>query len=82
MSDKCCLEIGARVRVKPKAADRFIQPWRGRFERGRMGTVIRGPSENICGWMVEWDHARTVKYPHEWRMVMSMSDLDVIEPPA
>lgn len=74
MSD---LKIGARVRVKKSAQSSFVQPWRGRFEKGREGTIIRGPSANVHGWTVEWDHGR-VKYPIDWRMVHASADLVVI----
>ena len=44
-----------RVRLKDGCADGFIQPWRGRFAKGRLGTVMgESPSGAI---RVQWDHA-------------------------
>lgn len=68
--------VGDRVRVKPSQCVHFIQPWRGRFERGREGTILRGPSANVSGWLVEWDHRGRAKYPSDWRLVMAPGDLE------
>ncbi len=72
------MEIGDRVVMKKSSACNFVQPWRGRFEKGREGTVIQSPSANVRGWMVEWDHGK-VKWPHEWKLVHSHDELIVID---
>ena len=72
------IEIGSRVKIRKEAARTFIQPWRGRFERGRVGTVVASPSANVRGWLVEWDHGKT-KYPHDWRMVVRHEDLVIAD---
>lgn len=72
------LRIGSRVTLHSRRHDGFTQPWRGRFQKGREGTVICGPAPNIHGWLVEWDH-RATKYPYEWRMVHPADDLVVIQ---
>lgn len=68
--------VGDRVRVKADMADRYIQPWRDRFKRGRMGTVVQLPSVNVRGFLVEFDHGK-VKYPNEWRIVITEKDLEL-----
>lgn len=73
------IHVGARVCVKKSRACTFIQPWRGRFEKNRMGTVVSGPSANVHGWLVEWDHGK-VKYSDEWKTIMSSDDLLVVQP--
>jgi hypothetical protein len=60
-------EIGDRVTMKPEAADGFKQPWRGRFENGREGTVMKSPHEGFTGVWVEWDHRKS-KYANGWRL--------------
>lgn len=72
------LKIGARVRVKPSEACRYVQPWRGRFEKGRVGTVVMAPSDVLRGWSVIWDHKK-VKYPRDYKMVMYEPDIEVVE---
>ena len=69
-------KIGDRVRVKPEYCDRFIQPWRDRFTKGRVGTVTQYPSANVRGYLVVWDHPPRAKYPSEWQIVMHESDLE------
>jgi hypothetical protein len=66
--------VGDRVQVKPSAAISFIQPWRGRFEKGRIGTVISGPKANIRGYLVQWDCARCIR-PRDWQMDHRPEDL-------
>ncbi|TNE46869.1 MAG: hypothetical protein EP341_09615 [Sphingomonadales bacterium] len=68
-------EVGDRVRVKKELADGFMQPWRGRFEKGLVGTIIQKPSQNVRGYLVEWDH-RKVKYPNEWKIVLRADELE------
>jgi hypothetical protein len=74
------IQVGDRVKLVPERAQGFIQPWRGRFERGRAGTVLSGPAANIRGFWVEWDHGKT-KYPSAWRMDMEPDDLVVVARP-
>lgn len=69
------MKINDRVKVRADRVDTFLQPWRDRFRAGRVGTIIRGPSANIQGWLVEWDHRRS-KYDHDWRQVMVEGDLE------
>ena len=70
-------KIGDRVRIKADCADRYIQPWRGRFKAGRQGTVILEPSANIMGYKVRWDHTRA-KYPSDWEIVHWQDDLELV----
>lgn len=70
--------IGSRVRIRDEYCDRYIQPWRDRFKARREGTVVGGPSANIKGWQVLWDHKRA-KRPNEWRLVHDLDDLIEIE---
>lgn len=68
-------QIGDRARVKQSMADTYVQPWRARFEKGRCGTVLDGPSPNVRGYLVEWDHGK-VKYPQEWFFVIRKEHLE------
>ena len=72
------IKIGCRVQLDKREAFRYVQPWRTRFEAGRKGTVVSGPSANVHGWLVEWDHGK-VKFPHEWRMVMREDELVIVD---
>ena len=57
------LEVGQRVRIKPSAADGYVQPWRSRIERGLFG-VVEGRSN--WGYDIRFDVPKRVKYPHDW----------------
>ena len=67
-------EIGSRVKVNAAVSDRYLQPWRDRFAKGRQGTVVALPGSNVRGFLVEFDHGK-VKYPDEWRIVIIERDL-------
>lgn len=80
MSDRMFSE-GTRVRVKWECTDSYLQPWRGRFEKGREGTVI-GPGHVLMGQpriRVQWDHNKRGK-PHDFRLDMPALDLEVVSP--
>lgn len=68
--------IGDRVRIKAQMADRYIQPWRDRFKKGRAGTVVKLESANVRGLMVEFDH-KNAKRVSDWRIVIHRSDLEL-----
>lgn len=72
------MRVGDRVKVRKDAASSFVQPWRGRFEKGREGTIVQSPGRGVRGWLVEWDHGK-VRWPHEWRMIHRSEELLVIE---
>lgn len=75
-------EVGDRVRVKAECAGGYTQPWRGRFEAGREGTVVREIGQ-WCGhqrWKVKWDSHRKPKYPTDWDLDMRSADLEPVEP--
>lgn len=70
-------KVGDRVRVKADRADGFCQPWRGRFEKGRVGTVtkvdaIGGPWERVS---VLWDTKRGTNAA--WTLSMHKSDIEL-----
>ena len=75
--DATAIHIGSRVRMDESRVDGFIQPWRKRFKSGRIGTVVRGPSANVHGLMVEWDHRHTTN-PGEWRLVHKPEELVLV----
>ena len=65
--------LGDRVRVRDGAADHYLQPWRDRFKKGRLGTV-RSDVLETGRIRVEWDH----RYgnPNHWRLDMHPGDLE------
>jgi hypothetical protein len=67
-------KVGDRVIVPPEEVDSFIQPWRGRFEKARQGTVIeideRSPWRPV---RVLWDHKRGTRA--NWTMSLRHRDL-------
>lgn len=72
--------IGDYVRIKLGRADAYLQPWRDRFKKGRVGVIIRGPSVNVHGFLVEFEHGK-VKYPMHWQLVIDPRDLEHFSTP-
>lgn len=72
------IQVGDRVKLKKEVADLYVQPWRGRFEKGRLGTVVALPGGAVRGFRVKWDHGK-VKYPHEWEIIHPYDDIIVVE---
>ena len=71
------IEVGDRVKLKKDAAQYYVQPWRGRLEKGRFGTVVALPFGAVRGFRVKWDH-RKVKFPYEWEVIHPHDDLVVV----
>lgn len=73
--------VGDRVRVKWECTDHYVQPWRGRFEKGRVGTVI-GFRDEGGHWMrvkVRWDHKPSRRMREwEWEIFINPNDLEVV----
>lgn len=68
-------KMGDRVRLKEGHAEGFTQPWRSRFAKGRIGTVIgESPSGAI---RVQWDHAARF-HAHNYRLDMRDNEIEVI----
>lgn len=67
---------GTRVRVKWERTDGFTQPWRGRFEKGREGTVLGVTHGGKV--RVQWDHSARGK-DYDFRMEMRYEDLEVVQ---
>lgn len=67
-------KIGDRVMVKPQSADGFLQPWRGRFNAGRIGTISDSPYKKDGYFFVRWDH-RGGGIEHHWNMWIHERDL-------
>lgn len=72
------LKVGDRVRVKKDRVDGFKQPWRGRFEKGRTGTVIALKESRFTPITVLWDHSSRAQ-DYDFTIKMNEIDLEVIE---
>lgn len=68
---------GARVIGLPSAADGYVQPYRGWFQSGRVGTVVgRTPDRNGKGNpVVQFDTKRKPKHAADYRVVLRDCDL-------
>lgn len=72
------LKVGDRVRVANP--ERYIQPWRTRFQKGLKGTVVGFYEANR--WTpirVKFDTTSRVKYLHDWQMSFHEKDLVKLE---
>ena len=81
MSDDPEFNVGDRVRVKESEIQYFVQPWRGRFERGIEGTVAAVRHERRGGEtvFVQFHPKRKVKREYEWRASFRASYLEHAE---
>lgn len=76
MIQKAIFNPGDRVRLTKSGSDRYIQPYRGWGERGRLATVIK------CGQSVRvrFDCRGAPKRPHDYIVDIYIDDLELVEP--
>ena len=67
--------LGDRVKVKDAAVDGYKQPWRNRFKKGLLGTVL-GTDETFNRVRVRFDVPKRARIPAEWSLSIHPWDLE------
>lgn len=74
-------KAGDKVRVKKEIAGRYIQPWRGWAESGRIGVILLVDKDSTFragNIKVDFAGKRKVKYPYDYWSWFFAKELELV----